>query len=67
MAEAAALLNVSEPYLIGLLDAGKIACLGVGDSRRINADSLAAYKRDDDRERGAAADELTALSQELGP
>jgi excisionase family DNA binding protein len=59
------MLNVSRPYLIGLLERGKIEYRKVGTHRRILAESLMTYMREDDRKRRAAADELTALSEEM--
>jgi excisionase family DNA binding protein len=64
--QAADLLNVSRPYLIGLLEADEIDYHKVGTHRRIKASSLLDYRRRDDVRRRAVADELTALSQELG-
>lgn len=64
--QAADLLNVSRPFLIGLLEAGEIEHHRVGSHRRIPAASLLDYKRRDDARRRGIADELTALSQELG-
>jgi excisionase family DNA binding protein len=63
--QAADMLNVSRPYLIGLLDRGEIEYRKVGTHRRILASSLIEYMREDDRKRRAAADELTALSEEM--
>ncbi|MFI6030887.1 helix-turn-helix domain-containing protein [Amycolatopsis magusensis] len=63
--QAAELLNVSRPYLIGLLDAGEIEHRLVGRHRRVRADSLLEYLRDDDRRRREAADELAVLTQEM--
>ncbi|GLZ35872.1 hypothetical protein Lesp02_80590 [Lentzea sp. NBRC 105346] len=64
--QAADLLNVSRPYLIGLLDAGEIEYRRVGKHRRIQAASLIEYMRNDDQRRRQAADELSALTQEMG-
>jgi excisionase family DNA binding protein len=64
--EAADLLNVSRPYLIGLLEEDKITYRTVGRHRRIRFEDLMRYKRQNDVDTRAAADELTALSQELG-
>jgi excisionase family DNA binding protein len=64
--QAADVLGVSRPFLIGLLEAGQIAYRKVGTHRRVQADSLLDYQRRDDAQRRAAATELTQLSQEMG-
>lgn len=64
--QAADLLNVSRPHLIGLLEAGEIGYRKVGKHRRVRASSLLEYMRADDHRRRAAADELSALTQEMG-
>lgn len=64
--QAADMLNVSRPYLIGLLESGKIPFRKVGRHRRIKFEALMAYKRQDDLERRGAADDLADLSEELG-
>lgn len=64
--QAADMLNVSRPYLIGLLKAGTIPHRLVGRHRRVRWDDLMEYKRQTEAKSRAAADELAALGQELG-
>lgn len=64
--QAADMLNVSRPFLIGLLEAGEIDYRTIGTHRRITASSLLEYKRKDDQRRREAADELTQLGQDMG-
>ncbi|ONI68480.1 DNA-binding protein [Kribbella sp. ALI-6-A] len=64
--QAADLLNVSQPYLVGLLDAGEIEHRDVGRHRLVRTDALMAFKRSDDLKRRGIADELTVLDHEVG-
>jgi excisionase family DNA binding protein len=64
--QAADLMNVSRPYLVRLLQGGSIEFRLVGTHRRIKAASLMDYMRRDDAQRRKAADELTALTQDMG-
>jgi excisionase family DNA binding protein len=63
--QAADMLNVSRPFLIGLLEAGKIDYRKVGKHRRVKAASLLDYMRHDDQRRRQAAEEPTALTQDM--
>jgi excisionase family DNA binding protein len=64
--QAADMLNVSRPYLIGLLEAGKIEFTKVGRHRRVPFRALIEYQRHAQQQARAAADEMSALGQELG-
>ncbi len=58
--QAADLLNVSRPYLIGLVAAGKLPFCLVGQHRRVRLDDLLAYRHKDDEVRRKIAEGLTA-------
>lgn len=64
--QAADFLNVSRPYLIGLLEQKELNFTLVGTHRRIRFDDLLAYREKMVNRSKAAMDELMRLSQELG-
>ena len=63
--EAADLLNVSRPFLVKLIESGKISHRKVGRHRRILLEDLMNYKHQIDSQRMQALDELAAQAQEL--
>jgi len=64
--QAADLLNVSRPYLVGLIRDGTLPARMVGNQRRLPLKDVLAYKTATRAKRREALRELAALDQELG-
>lgn len=63
--QAADILNVSRPYLIKLLEEGKLPFTKTGRHRRIEARIVFAFKRKRDAERDCDLDKLIGQDQDL--
>jgi excisionase family DNA binding protein len=64
--EAAEMLYVSRPFMVRLLEEGKIPFRKVGAHRRVRREDVEAYKQQIDEARHRVLDELQAQAQELG-
>ena len=64
--EAAMFLNVSRPYLIRLLEEGKIRFHKVGSHRRVRFDDIVQYKEERNRKSSEALQALADQAQEIG-
>lgn len=63
--EAGEILNLSRPYVVRLLDEGKIPSHKVGTHRRVRIDDVLAYKKKSDADRLDALKTLVEEAQEL--
>lgn len=63
--QAANLLNVSRPYLVGLLKDGTIPHHKVGSHRRVLAHDVLAFQESQRQARAESLDEMAALSEEM--
>jgi excisionase family DNA binding protein len=63
--QAADFLNVSRPFIIGLLEKGEIPFRTVGRHRRIRLEDIVNYKKIVETKRLATLNELAAQAQEL--
>jgi len=64
--EAADLLNVSRPFVIGLIEKGRLPVRMVGNHRRLPLSDVLAYKAETKANAYAALQEIASLDQELG-
>lgn len=63
--QAADLLNVSRPFLIALLEQGRIPFRRVGNHRRVRFEDVIQYRRAQQQESKAAMADLAAEAQRL--
>jgi excisionase family DNA binding protein len=64
--QAAAILNVSRPHVVGLIEKGLLAARMVGNQRRLPLRDVLAYKADNRARRRGVLAELAAHDQALG-
>jgi excisionase family DNA binding protein len=64
--EAAALLNVSRPFVIKEIEAERLKCRLVNRHRRIEFEELMRYQQEQKKRSGDALKKLSKLSQEMG-
>jgi len=64
--QAAEVLNVSRPYVVGLIDKGTLPARMVGNQRRLPLKDVLAYKAENRAKRRETLRELAAHDQQLG-
>lgn len=64
--QAATILNVSRPFLVGMIDKGLLSARMVGNQRRLPLQDVLAYKARNRAERRVALTELAAQDRALG-
>lgn len=64
--QAAELLNVSRPFVVGLVDKGVLPARMVGANRRVLLQDVLTYKAASKAKAREAVSEMVAISQELG-
>jgi excisionase family DNA binding protein len=64
--EAADLLNVSRPYVVGLIERRELPCRKVGARRRLRLTDVLTYRKIQRARQRDAADSLANEAQELG-
>jgi len=64
--QAAAFLNVSRPFVIKEIEAGRLKCRLVNRHRRIEFEELLRYQQAQKQRSEAALKRLSAISQEMG-
>ena len=64
--EAADYLNVSRPYVVGLIESNRLPARKVGTRRRIAFEDLVRFDQQDQATRRTALDELARIDRELG-
>ena len=64
--QAADILNVSRPFLVGLVEKGVVPARKVGKHRRLHLSDVLAYKSRQFEQREQALDEMAGIDQELG-
>ena len=64
--QAADLLNVSVPHLVGMIEKGELPARMVRNQRRLRLPDVLAYKTENRAKRLEALREMAAIDQELG-